>query len=150
MADYGIMTGAKLEYAEITQGTPGTYTKIVGLNNIPDIGSAPDNVDATTFDDLVYKSYVMGLQDVDTLEFGFNLEDPSATANIKVVHDLATDDDDPVYSWKLTYNKGISVVFKSKCRYTLVGGQAGDLAQFNLVLTPLDGLTITVPSSSTL
>lgn len=148
MPNYRIMTGAKLEYAPITQSGVGTYTKIAGLNNIPDIGQAPNNVEATTFDDLIYNAYVSGLQDVDQLEFGFNLEDPSATANINVVHGLAHAEGDPIYSWRLTYNKGITVTFQSKCRYTFVGGNAGDLAQFNLMLTPMNGFDIAMPATN--
>ena len=148
MANYRIMTGAKLYYATITSGTVGTYTQIKGLNNIPDIGQAPNNVEATTFDDLTYNAYVTGLQDVDTLEFGYNLEDPSTTANINVVYGLKAATGDPIYSWKLEYANGITVVFKSKCRYTFVGGQAGDLAQFNLVLTPVDGFDISMPTTT--
>lgn len=150
-AEYGIMTGAKLEYCTLDSSgaipsTP-TWNKVVGLNSIPDIGSNPDTVEATTFDDLVYRSYVTGLQDLDTLEFGFNLETPGATANISVIYGLATASGDPGYGWKLTYASGITVMFISKCRYTFTGGAAGDLTQFNLNLTPQDGLTITVPTT---
>lgn len=149
MAEYKIMTGAKLEYCTLTNGEipqSATWTKIIGLNNIPDIGSNPDTVEATTFDDLVYRSYVTGLQDLDALEFGFNLEAPSATANISVIYGLATAAGDPSYGWKLTYESGITVTFISKCRYTLAGGAPGDLTEFNLNLTPQNGLTIVVPA----
>ena len=143
---YAIMTGAKLEYATISGDTVGTYNQIKGLNNIPDIGSEPDKVEATTFDDLVYRSYVTGLQDVDTLTFGFNLASPNANANIYTVYTLAGTGN--VYSWKITYASGITVVFRSKASYSLTGGAPNDLTQFNLNLTPMGGFTITVPSTS--
>ena len=143
---YAIRTGAKLEYATISGETVGDYNQIKGLNNIPDIGSEPDKVEATTFDDLVYRSYVTGLQDVDTMTFGFNLALPNATANIKVVYDLCATGNK--YSWKLTYASGITVVFVSKPSYTLVGGAPNDLTQFNLNLIPEGGFTISVPSTS--
>ena len=144
--NYAIMTGAKLEVAPISGQTVGDYQQIKGLNNIPDIGSEPDRVEATTFDDLVYRSYVAGLQDTDSLTFGFNLALPNATANIKVVYDMASTGN--TYSWKLTYASGITVVFVSKCFYSLAGGAPNDLTQFNLNLIPEGGFTITVPSTS--
>lgn len=144
--NYAIMTGAKLEYATITGSTVGTYTQIFGLNNIPDIGSEPDRVEATTFDDTVYRSYVPGLQDTDTVTFGFNLALPNSSANIKIVYDLANTG--LQYSWRITYASGITVVFVSKCFYSLTGGAPNDLTQFNLNLVPEGGYTITVPSTS--
>lgn len=152
MADYKIMTGAKLYYCTLnTSGeipsTP-TWNQIIGLNNIPDIGDAPETVEATTFDDLVYNAYVTGLQDVSDLEFGFNLEMPNANANIYTVYTLATASGDPAYGWKLQYASGITVTFISRCRYTLTGGAPGDLTTFNLNLTPMNGLNIVVPSST--
>lgn len=148
MAEYKIMTGAKLSYAPIVENSVSEYTQIIGLNSIPDILSEPDTVESTTFDNLKYKSYVPGLQDLGTLTFGFNLEDPSVTANIKVVHDLANAEGDPVYSWKLEYATGITAVFTSKARYTMPGGTPNDLSQFNLVLMPESEVVITVPTAS--
>lgn len=145
MENYRIMTGAKLEYSTTENGT---YNKIPGLNNIPDILSEPDTVESTTFDNLKYRSYVPGLQDLGTLTFGFNLADPNATANIKVVHDLANAAGDPSYWWKLTYANGITAKFVSKCRYTLPGGTPNELSQFNMVLMPENEISITVPTTS--
>lgn len=142
--NYRIMTGAKLSYSPKDSGT---YTQIIGLNSIPDLLGEPDTVESTTFDNLKYRSYVPGLQDIGTLSFGFNLEDPSATANIKVIYDLANASGDPAYFWKLEYVNGITAKFKSKCRYSLPGGSPNDLSQFNLILMPEDEITITLPAS---
>lgn len=145
MPEYRIMTGATLSYSTTESGT---YTALVGLNSIPDILNEPDTVESTTFDNVKYRSYVPGLQDLGTLTFGFNLEDPTATANIKVIHDMANAVGDPSYFWKLTYKQGITVSFKSKCRYTLPGGTPNDLSQFNLVLMPETELVVTVPTAT--
>lgn len=149
MAEYKIMTGAKLEYCPLSNGEipqSPSWNQIIGLNSLPDIGTAPESVEATTFDDLVYKSYVPGLMDLDNLEFGFNLETPSATANITVVHGLVVAD--VQYGWKITYANGITIVFISKARETFTGGAPGELSKFSLNLTPANGLTITVPTLS--
>ena len=141
MATYGISAGSKLSFATITSGTIGTYTDLVGCTQIPDLGQAPEEVDSTTLDDLVYMTSVPGLINIGTLEFPFNLEHPSATANINVIAGL---DKDTIYAWKVTYASGVVVTFKSRPRYTFNAVGVNELETFTLHLTPTDGLEITV------
>lgn len=50
---------------------PTTWTHIPGIQSFPSMGSAPESLDATTTDDLEYKTYIAGLQDLGgSLEFG--------------------------------------------------------------------------------
>ena len=142
---YGISAGSKLSYATITGGVVGTYTDLAGCTQIPDLGSAPEMVDSTTLDDLVYKTGVLGLIDLGTLEFPFNLDVDAAVENITTVAQL---DRDTVYSWKITYASGVEVVFKSRARYSFNAVGANELETFTLYLTPADGFNITVPNTS--
>jgi len=142
---YGISAGSKLSYATITGGTVGTYNDLKGCTQIPEIGQAPETVDSTTLDDLTYKTSVSGLIDVGTIDFPFNLEHPSATSNINVIAGLTAS---TIYSWKVTYASGITVVFKSRPRYSFNAVGVNELETFTLHLTPEDGLTTTVPTTS--
>ena len=143
---YAIATGASLSYGTLGTGgaLPSTYTKIDGLNSIPQMGNTPNKVDSTCFDDLIYTSSVLGLQELDVMEFGFNLADPNASANINVVAGL---NKDTTYGWKLQYANGITYEFKSKPSYSIDAVTPNDLAKFTLHLTAEDGFTITVPSA---
>lgn len=86
--------GVSLQYAsEATAGTRPTsgYTKIPGIKSIPDLNPAPANLDATTLDNLEYKSYIPGLKDPGgALSFGANNSEEFQTKWAEVVTAFAT------------------------------------------------------------
>ena len=58
--------GAAVYYnVETEAGTQPTtkFTKLTGIKAIPDINPEPSNLDSTTLDNLVWKSYIPGLKD---------------------------------------------------------------------------------------
>jgi len=143
---YKISAGSKLSYGTLGTGgaLPTTWTDLAGCTEIPEIGGAPDTVESTTLDNLVYRSYVKGLQDLGTLDFPFNLESPSASSNINIISGL---DADTQYGWKITYASGITVTFKSKPSYSFNAVGINEIESFTLHLVPEDEPTITVPAS---
>lgn len=146
IGSYKISAGSKLSYGELSNGEfPTTWNDLLGCTEIPELGSAPDNVDSTTLDNLKYNTSVPGLIDIGTIDFPFNLELPAAAANINVISGL---DEDTVYGWQVTYASGITVKMKSKPRYSFNAVGVNEIESFSLHLTPEDGLTIDVPSSS--
>ena len=147
LGSYKISAGTKLSYGLLgSQGAmPSSWTDLLGATEIPELGSAPDNVDSTTLDNLKYNTSVPGLIDIGTIDFPFNLENPSSSANINVIAGL---DDDTVYGWKVTYSTGITVTFKSKARYSFDQVGVNEIQGFTLHLTPEDGLNINVPSAT--
>lgn len=138
---YNALNGTKLEYATTENGT---YTQIKGLKTIPDIGGTPNTIDTTCLDNTKYETAINGLIPVQSYDFEFNLEEPSATSNIKLVSDL--EDDETVAYWKLTYGSGITVVFRSDVRTTIKGGSSGDLEGFTMTLTPIEEPVRTIPT----
>lgn len=138
--NYSTMNGAKLEYSETGSGT---YTKIKGLKNTPDIGGEPNEIDTTDLDNVVFETSQYGLKPAQKYDFEFNMENPSATANIKVASDL--EDSKKTYFWKYTLSNGIVVSFKSKVRTTIKGGASGDLNGFTMHLAPTAEPTIDIP-----
>ena len=142
-ANYSALNGSKLEYKENV-----TYKQIYGLANIPDIGGTPNRIDTTDLDNTKFETSILGLQPALELDFEFNMEDPSATANIKLVSDM--EDAEKVYDFRLTYKNGITVELSSKVRTTLVGGASGDLSKFTLHLAPESEPTITIPTSTSI
>lgn len=138
--NYSTMNGAKLEYSETGSGT---YTKIKGLKNTPDVGGEPNEIDTTDLDNTVFETSQYGLKPAQKYDFEFNMENPSATANIKVASDL--EDSKKTYFWKYTLSNGIVVSFKSKVRTTIKGGASGDLNGFTMHLAPTAEPTIDIP-----
>ena len=131
-ASYTALNGAKLEYSETKEGQ---YKRMYGLSNIPEIGGTPNTIDTTDLDNLEYETAIPGLKPAQQYDFEFNLESPTAEANIKLASDLE-DSKKEVY-WKLTYASGIIVSFKSSVKTTLSGGSSGDLEKFVMHLSPI-------------
>lgn len=143
---YKISAGSKLSYGELNNGAyPSSWIDLKGCTEIPEIGGAPDTVESTTLDNLVYRSYVKGLQDLGTLDFPFNLEIPAASSNINVIAGL---DKDTLYGWQITYASGITVKIKSKPSYSFNSVGINEIESFTLHLIPEEEPTITVPTTS--
>ncbi len=146
LGNYAISAGSKLSYGALNQGEyPASWTDLLGCTEIPEIGGAPDTVESTTLDNLVYRSYVKGLQDLGSLDFPFNLEKPAATSNINIIAGL---DQDTIYGWMITYASGITVKIKSKPSYSFNAVGVNEIESFTLHLIPTTEPTITVPATS--
>lgn len=142
-ANYTALNGSKLEYSSTKTGT---YTQIYGLKTIPEIGGEPNTIDTTDLDNTEFETAILGLKPVQNYSFEFNLELPSATANIKLVNDMEESGDE--YWFKLTYASGITVLFQSKVRTSITGGSTGDLESFTLHVSPIAEPEIDVPVTS--
>lgn len=140
---YSAYNGSRLEYSA-TGGSSGSWTQIKGIKQTPDIGGTPNKIDTTDLDNTKYETAINGLIPAQDYEFEFNMEDPSATANIKLASDLE-DSGDIVY-WKYTLSNGITVTFRSDVRTTIQGGGSGDLIGFTMSLSPIDEPERTIPA----
>lgn len=138
--NYSAMNGAKLEYCETEEGE---YKKIKGLKTTPDVGGEPNSIDTTDLDNTEFETNMPGLKPAQKYNFEFNMENPSATANIKVASDL--EDSKKDYFWKYTLSNGVLVKFKSKVKNTIKGGSNGDLNGFTMHLNPIGEPDITIP-----
>lgn len=142
-ASYHAFNGTTLEYCE-TQS--GSYTQIYGLKTAPDIGGTPNQIDTTDLDNTEYETAINGLKPAQQYEFEFNMEDPTATANIKLAVDL--EEAGTKAYWKYTLSNGIVVSFQSDVRTTISGGSSGDLLGFTMTLTPIGEPVVTIPTAS--
>ena len=143
--NYHAYNGSKIEYSSTENGS---YTRIYGLKNIPDIGGEPNTIDTTDLDNTEYETNMYGLKPAQAYTFEFNMQDPSAEANIKIASDL--EDSGSSYYWKLTYSNGIVVSFQSKVKTTLLGGNSNDLIGFQMHLAPKNEPERTIPTSASL
>lgn len=131
--NYHSYTGTKLSYSATSNGA---FKQIKGITTSPDIGSEPEDIETTTMDNKKFKTAIQGLQDVQKYTFEFNMEDPTAEANIKLASDLE-DAGEPVY-WKYELSNGVTISFKSKVSTMIKGGSYGDIIGFSMTLSPID------------
>ena len=138
---YHSYNGSKLEYSE-TEG--GEFIQIKGLKTTPDIGGEPNSIDTTDLDNTEFETAMNGLKPAQKYQFEFNMEDPSAEANIKLASDL--EDAGKAVYWKYTLSNGITVEFRSDVRTMIAGGSSGDLIGFTMYLSPIEEPTLTIPT----
>lgn len=143
--NYHSYNGTKLEFSSTENGT---YTRIYGLKTLPDVGGEPNRIDTTDLDNTEYETNMYGLKPAQAYNFDFNMQDPSAEANIKLVSDL--EDTGNNYYWKLTYSNGLILTFQSKVKTTILGGSSNDLIGFQLHLAPKNEPVKTIPTSASL
>ena len=143
--NYHAYNGSKLEYSSTENGS---YTRIYGLKTIPDIGGEPNKIDTTDLDNIEYETNMYGLKPAQAYNFEFNMQDPSAEANIKIASDL--EDSNDYYYWKLTYSNGVIISFQSKVKTTILGGSSNDLVGFQMHLAPKNEPSKTIPTNVSL
>ena len=139
--NYTPSAGSKLEYST-DSGT--TWNQIIGLVSIPAIGAAPNQIDTTSLDNMVYETFVYGLMPAPQLEFPFHMEDPSATANINTVLSLVGQ---PAMQWKITKSNGITHTYSSvvKVSYDELG--VDEIANFTMYNAPIGEIITVAPTA---
>lgn len=99
-----LVNGAKLGY-----GTEkGSYTDLVGLKQLPDIGGDPNKVDNSAVDD-EYKQYELGQKDAGDLVFRFRYRSAEEKAQYKTMRDKETTGESLFFC--LTLSDGLKVEF---------------------------------------
>lgn len=82
---HGILSkDVELQYSATESGT---FAKLNGLFEFPDLGGEPDQIDVTNLSDSSFK-YIHGLKDYGSLTFGFIYDGMGSTSNYKILRDL--------------------------------------------------------------
>lgn len=102
-----LANGITLSYGE----TKDSYTKLVGLKEVPEFGIELEKVENTTLEDTV-KKYEFGIGDIGELEYKFSYNNSSATAPYRVLR-KAADDKKKLY-FEQAYPDGTKVILKAK------------------------------------
>ena len=123
----GVLTkGIELGYK--TSGAGETYTKVAGLQSIPDIGGAPEQLDITTFDDTMMH-YMNGLKDVGSMEFTFLYDkQDNASSNFQTLCGL--EDAGSVVSWEIKLPTGTKFHWDGEVTVTLSGAGVNEPLHF--------------------
>ena len=93
---HGILSkDVELQYSATESGT---FTKLNGLFEFPDLGGEPDMIDVTNLSDESFK-YIHGLKDYGSLSFGFIYDGMGSSSNYKILRDL--EEDGVTIYWKV-------------------------------------------------
>ena len=113
----GVLTkGIELGYKKSGEQT---YTKLDGLQEFPDIGGAPEQIDITTLDDSMMH-YMNGLKDAGSMEFTFLFDKKdNAESNFQVLCGL--EDAGESVSWEVKLPTGTKFHWDGEVAVTLSG-----------------------------
>ncbi|MDE7234972.1 MAG: hypothetical protein K2N29_07970 [Ruminiclostridium sp.] len=126
----------------ITAGTTFKIgnTKIEALTSTPDMGSEPDKVDITTFDNEKYMSYIPGLMDPGSLTFEF----VDKTSNFNAAYNA----EGKTNTYEVSFPDGSKYTWSGTHRTYKLSASVGDRLNFAVSCTPSTELEYTPGSTS--
>lgn len=145
----GISTeGITLSYK--TSST-GTYTEIANLQEVPQIGQAPNRIDVTCLKDKSFK-YIKGLIDYGELKFTLLFDNSDTDSNYRVCRGLEESED--IVYWQLEFpdavtdstGHGTQFQFEGQCTTATVGKGKDDALQFELNVILNSDITVVDPT----
>ena len=131
-----LANGITLSFSE----TKGSYTKLAGLKEVPELGIEPEKVENTTLADKV-KKYEFGVGDAGELEYKFAYDNTSATAPYRVLRKAA--DDKKKLFFEQAYPDGTKVNFEGQVSVKLGGGGVNSVIEFTLKIALQSELAFT-------
>lgn len=131
-----LANGITLSFSE----TKGSYTKLAGLKEVPELGIEPEKVENTTLADKV-KKYEFGVGDAGELEYKFAYDNTSATASYRVLRKAA--DDKKKLFFEQAYPDGTKVNFEGQVSVKLGGGGVNSVIEFTLKIALQSELAFT-------
>lgn len=76
---YRSATDDEIEQNRVISTSSTTYTKLIDIKNIPDLGGEPETIDTTTLSNEKTTSSILGLQSLDNLSYTANWDRDAAT-----------------------------------------------------------------------
>lgn len=115
-------------------------TKIDSLSSTPDMGSEPEKIDVTSFDNERYMSYITGLMDPGSLTFEFIDE----TTNFNAAYNA----EGQTNSYTLTFPDGSKYTWSGTHRTYKLAASVNERVNFAVSCTPSTELTYTPGTAS--
>mgnify|MGYP000602942137 FL=1 len=131
-----LANGITLSFSE----TKGSYTKLAGLKEVPELGIEPEKVENTTLADKV-KKYEFGVGDAGELEYKFAYDNTTATSPYRVLRKAA--DSKKKLFFEQTYPDGTKVNFEGQVSVKLGGGGVNSVIEFTLKIALQSELAFT-------
>lgn len=131
-----LANGITLSFSE----TKGSYTKLAGLKEVPELGIEPEKVENTTLADKV-KKYEFGIGDAGELEYKFAYDNTSTTSPYRLLRKAA--DDKKKLFFEQAYPDGTKVNFEGQVSVKLGGGGVNSVIEFTLKIALQSELAFT-------
>lgn len=135
-----LANGAKLSF----KTTGSTYTDLVGLKEIPELGGEPEKVENTTLADTA-KQYEYGITDYGDLEFKFKYDNSSADSPYRVLRGLQAAKTKA--DFQLTLKDGTKFAWSAIPSVKLGGGGVNAALEFTLKMALQSDITVTDPTA---
>lgn len=120
--------GTKLSY----KSGGSSFTNLEGLQSTPELGGDPEQVETTTLAD-AKKKYIAGLQDVDTLEYGF-LYDSTVFGALEALQVADTTCD-----WEQSFPDNSKFTFRGRPTVKMGAAEPNGALTFTLSIVVSDG-----------
>jgi len=137
-----LANGASLEYKEKGSAS-AAFTKLLGLKEIPEMGTEPEKVENTTLDDTL-KQYEMGVGDAGDIVYKFKYDNTAANSPYRLMR--AAQDAGKVLCFKEKLKDGTTTEFEGQVSVKRTGGGVNGVIEFNLNIVLQSALTITDPT----
>ena len=137
----GILSkGIKLGYSK---ADTSTYTDIPNLQEVPDLGGTPDQVDVTVLTDSVYHN-INGIKNLGELAFTFLYDNSGASSNYRILKGL--EDEGTAVNWQVTFPDGTKFAFAGQVAVTVNGAGVNAALQFTATIALQSDITVTNPA----
>ena len=121
-----------------------TFSEILFLMEVPELGGDPEKIDVTTLSDTT-KKYIPGIKDYGDLVFKFLYDNISENANYRVLKGL--DDNATTATFKLEYPDGTTHQFDAIPSVKLDDGTINGALTFSATMLLQSDIEITNPSA---
>lgn len=128
--------------ADATATLPASgWVQVTDLQEIPDLGGTPDNVEVTTLDD-ASRRYIAGLKDYGDLSFTFLYDNSSAASNYRVLKGF----EGAVKWYQIELPDGTKFSFKAEVTTIVAGAGVNAALTFTANLALNSDITVTDPA----
>lgn len=116
------------------------YTKVDNLQEVPDLGGAPEKVDTTTLENSNY-TYIPGIKDMGDLAFGFLYDNEGSTSNYRVLKGLEGEEQ----QWEVKFPDGTKFHFNGIPTVTTDGAGVNAAIKFTLHIMITNDIVVVDP-----
>jgi hypothetical protein len=139
MAATGILSeGITLSYYDLDATA---YVQVPDLQEMPDLGAAPELVEVTTLDDSA-KRYITGLKDYGSLAFTFLYDNDASGSNYRVLKDL----EGAIEEWQVELPDGTTFTFDAEVSTVIMGAGVNAPLTFTANLALNSDITVANPT----
>lgn len=135
--------GVRLGYAvESESGVkPSKFEWIKGAKSLPEVNSAPETIESTTFDELQFRTYIDGLQDTGgALAIGMNQTEELITEWEKIYQAYSDGKESNLSTWWVFWHPGLTKSFffrGNPAQLGWGGAEVNALLETNVYVTPV-------------